>query len=134
MGNARPCARGFHRLIVGPSSARASTTNRSSAERLWLFSALAVALFSTAATSRAAFWGMKRSTAAASSTGLPTMARVTRLVLRVDARRYFAVAETRTFSRCLLLECRGALGVLAMPAVVAGWRELAEPVADHVLG
>src|SRR6185312_5247208 len=94
MANARPWARGRNRLIVGPSSARASTTTRSSADMLWLFSALAVALLSTAATSRAACWGMNRRYAAASSTGLPVMALVTSPILRVDPRWYLAVAET----------------------------------------
>src|SRR4029079_11828677 len=95
IGNARPWARGWKRLMVGPSLAMASTTKRSSADRLWLFSALAVALLSTRATSAAAFCGMNRRRAAASSTGRPLIASVTRRVLRVEARRYLAVAETR---------------------------------------
>src|SRR5688500_14183516 len=95
IGSARPWGRGWKRLIVGPSLATASTMIRSSADRLWLFSALAVALLSTRATSAAAFCGMKRRSAAASSTRLPVMALVTRRVLRVDESRYFAVAETR---------------------------------------
>src|SRR5919106_4566195 len=131
MGNARPWARGWKRLIVGPSLAIASTITRSSADRLWLFSALAVALLSTRATSTAAFCGMKRSNAVASSTRLPLMAAVTRRVLRVEARWYLAVADTRIGG---LLQRRRPLGVLAMPAVVAGGAELTEPVADHVLG
>ena len=59
-------------------------------------SSAAVALFNTLATSRAAAWGMKRRMAAASSTGRPTMADVTRRVLRVERRRYLAVADTLT--------------------------------------
>ena len=39
---------------------------------------------------------MNRSRAAASSTGLPLIASVTRRALRVEPRRYLAVAETRT--------------------------------------
>ncbi len=39
---------------------------------------------------------MNRSIAAASSTGLPTIAWVTSRVLRVERRMYLAVAETRT--------------------------------------
>ena len=54
IGNARPWARGRQRFRVGPSLARASTMTRLSAGRLWLFSALAVALARTRATSRAA--------------------------------------------------------------------------------
>src|SRR6478736_2165306 len=131
MGNARPCARGRKRLMVGPSSAIAATTTRSSADRSWLFSALAVALLSTLATSFAAPWGMKRRMAAASSTRLPTIACVTRRVLRVERRMYLAVADTRIDGP--LLECRRPLGVLAVPAIGAGGGELAEAVADHVL-
>src|SRR6476659_8866782 len=118
--------------MVGPSLATASTMTRSSADRLWLFSALAVALLSTRATSAAAFCGMNRSSAAASSTGLPLIASVTRRVLRVEARRYLAVAVTRTVGT--LLQRRRAVGVLAVPAIVACRAELTEPVADHVLG
>src|SRR6188508_743904 len=117
--------------MVGPSLAMASTTKRSSADRLWLFSALAVALLSTRATSAAAFCGMNRRRAAASSTGRPLIASVTRRVFRVEARRYLAVAETRTAG---LLQRRRPLGVLAVPAVVAGRAELTESMADHVLG
>src|SRR6476646_600592 len=131
IGNARPWARGRQRLMVGPSFAIASKTIRSSADRLWLFSALAVALFSTRATSAAAFCGMNRRSAAASSTGLPLIASVTRRVLRVEARRYLAVAVTRIIG---LLQRRRSIGVLAVPAVVAGRAELTEPMADHVLG
>src|SRR3954452_9115848 len=130
MANARPWARGRMRLIVGPSSAVAWTTTRSSRARSWLFSAFAAALWSTLATSRAAPWGMKRSIALACSSGSPTIARVTRRVLRVEWRRYFAVAETLMS----LLQRRRALGVLAVAAEVACGAELAEAMADHVLG
>src|SRR3954454_21317791 len=75
---------------------------------------------------------MNRRSAAASSPCLPLIASVTRRVLRVEARRYLAVAETRTVGT--LLQRRRAVGVLAMPAIVAGRAELTEPVADHVLG
>src|SRR3954451_25403612 len=95
MGNARPWARGRKRLIVGPSSAMAATITRSSADRSWLFSALAVALLSTLATSLAEPWGMNRRSAAASSTLRPTMSRVTNRVFRVDRPMYLAVADTR---------------------------------------
>src|SRR5262245_31070674 len=95
IGKARPWARGRKRLIVGPSLAIASATIRSSGDRSWLFSAFAVALLSTLATSFAAPWGMNRRMAAASSTGLPWIAAVTSRVLRVERRRYLAVAETR---------------------------------------
>src|SRR3954452_2112267 len=130
MANIRPWARGRQRLIVGPSLACASATIRSSADRLWLFSALAVALFRTRATSPAAFCGMNRRSAVASSTGLPLIAWVTSRVLRVEARRYLAVADTRTVRP--LLQRGRSFGVLAVPAVVAGRAELTEAMADHV--
>src|SRR5664280_671753 len=110
----------------------ASATTRSSADRLWLFSAFAVALLRTRATSRAAACGMNCSRAVASSTRLPFIASVTRRAFREEPFRYLAVAETRT-SR-LLLEGARPLGVLPVPAEGAGWGELAEPMADHVLG
>src|SRR5829696_8422050 len=133
IGNARPWARGRQRLIVGPSLAWASATIKSSADRLWLFSALAVALFSTRSTSTAACCGMNFRRAAASSTGRPLIAATTRLAFRVEPRRYLAVADTRTVGPLLLQRGR-SLGVLAVPAVVAGVGELAEAMADHVLG
>src|ERR671922_2770498 len=74
---------------------------------------------------------MNLSSAAASSTGLPLITLVTRRALRVEPRRYLAVAETRN---CGLLQRRRPLGALAVPAVGAGRGELTEPVADHVLG
>src|SRR3954470_7164171 len=76
---------------------------------------------------------MNGSRPAPSSTERPRIAATTRLALRVEPRRYLAVAETRTVSR-LLLQRRRSLGVLAVPAVVAGVGELAEAMADHVLG
>src|SRR6476660_9742425 len=75
---------------------------------------------------------MNRRRAAASSTGLTLIASVTRRVLRVEARRYFAVAESRTIGT--LLQRRRSVGVLAVPAVVAGGAELTEAMSDHVLG
>src|SRR5664279_4932169 len=110
----------------------ASATTRSSADRLWLFSAFAVALLRTRATSRAAACGMNRRSAEASSTRLPLIAFVTRRAFREEPIRYLAVAETRT--SLLLLECGRAFGVFPVAAERAGWGELTETVADHVLG
>src|ERR1035437_7336925 len=132
VGNARPWARGRQRFIVGPSLACASTMIRSSADRLWLFSAFAVALLSTMATSRAACWGMNRRSAAASSTRLPRIARVTRRALRVEPRRYLAVAETRTIR--LLLQRGRTLSVFPMPAIGAGRGKLTETMTNDVFG
>src|SRR5258706_2813633 len=76
---------------------------------------------------------MNLSRAAASSTGRPLIAATTRLALRVEPRRYLAVAETRLGPR-LLLQGRRSLGGLAVPAVGAGVGELGEAMTDHVLG
>src|SRR6478735_3407883 len=132
MGNARPCALGRKRLIVGPSSATASRTIRSSADRLRLFSAFAVALLSTRATSLAAVCGMNRRAAAASSTGMPLIASVMSRAFRVGPRRYFAAAETRIVTR--LPQPGGPVGGPAVPAIRAGGRALAGAMADHVRG
>src|ERR1700690_2056503 len=71
MAKARPWARGFHRFRVGPSFAWASTITRSSAARLWLFSAFAVALARTRATSRAAPCGSNPRVPLLYMSGLP---------------------------------------------------------------
>src|SRR6187551_2988148 len=134
IAKARPCARGRKRLSVGPSLAVASTTKSSSRSSSWLFSAFAAALLSTLATSRAASCGMNLRIAAASSTGSPMIFCVTRRVLRVEWRRYLAVALTFIVSTCGLLQRRRAFGVLAVATEVAGRAELAEAMPDHVLG
>src|SRR5688500_1519924 len=74
---------------------------------------------------------MKRRICVASATGRPTMALVTRRVLRVERRRYLPVADTRMVG---LLQRRRALGVLAVATEGARRRELTQAVADHVLG
>src|SRR5450759_2217281 len=76
---------------------------------------------------------MNRRRAAASSTFRPVIALVISPALRVEPRRYLAVAETRTV-RSLLLHCGRSFGVLPVPAVRAGRGELAKPMTDHVLG
>src|SRR6185369_15906790 len=131
IGNARPWARGRQRLMVGPSSARASRTSRSSVAMFRLFSAFAAALLSTPATSLAACWGMNLSRLDASSTERPRIASTTRRALRVDPRTYLALADTFIAGS---LRRRGAVGALPVAAVGAGRGELAETMADHVLG
>src|SRR5258708_16000568 len=83
--------------------------------------------------SRAACWGMNRSSEAASSTRRPRIVAATRLALRVDPRRYLAVAVTRTGPQ-LPLQRRLPAGVLAGPTVGAGVGVLTEPEAVHDLG
>ena len=71
IGVARPIARGRKRLIVGPSSAYASRTTRSSSSSSWLFSALATADSSNLLQSRATSRGVNARIARASPTDLP---------------------------------------------------------------
>src|SRR5829696_3124011 len=96
-----------------------------------LFSAFAAALLSTPATSLAACCGMNFRRFDASSTDRPRIAWTTRRALRVEPRTYLAVAVAFI---AVLLRARGAVGALAVTAIRAGRGELAEPVADHVLG
>src|SRR3990172_6030201 len=132
VGEAGAWGGGLQRLMVGPSLATASATNRSLAERLWLFSAFAVALLSTLATSLAVPCGMNFSRAAASSTGRPTMAWVTRCALRVEWRGDFAGGGTFMFGAYFRAAARS--GCLPCPREVAGGgADLPEPVPDHVL-
>ncbi len=75
---ARPCARGRHRFIVGPSSTCAIETIRSPVGRPSVVSAFATALSSTLATVFAAACGVKARIDCASSTGRPRTRSTTR--------------------------------------------------------
>jgi hypothetical protein len=70
-GLAEPRAPALKRFRTGPHSTRARWTMSLSAERLWLFSALATALLSVLASRRADLRGMWVSRSAASETGRP---------------------------------------------------------------
>src|SRR5882762_525113 len=117
---------GRRRRKVGPSSMRICLRTRSSRFRLKLCSALAAADLIALATSFAACLGENSSCARASATRMPFTESATSLALRGVRRTNLCTAETSivaTFStsapstfRC---GCRG--------------RELAKPVADHVL-
>src|SRR5579875_2550547 len=91
---ARPIARGRKRLIVGPSSACAALTTRSSPTSSWLCSALATADSSSLLQSRAIALGVTARIARASSTDLPRMWSHTSRALRALERTYFACART----------------------------------------
>ena len=82
----RPRARGRQRLSVGPSSATAVRTNRSSTSWPLLFSALAIADASTLPASRAAALVWKARMVVASAADLPRMCSSTRRALRADVR------------------------------------------------
>src|ERR1019366_476938 len=85
IGVARPIARGLKRLIVGPSSAYASRTIRSSSSSSWLLSAFATADSSSLLQSRATSRGVKARIARASCTDLPRMCPHTMRALRAWA-------------------------------------------------
>ena len=76
--NARPCARGWNRFSVGPSSTKARETISVSGSRLKLFSALAIAEARTFATGSDAACGANFSTASASDAGLLRIRSMTR--------------------------------------------------------
>src|SRR5262245_40558535 len=140
-GVARPCARGSQRLSVGPAPATASFTNRSSIRTLPACSALATADFSTFCTMRAPYLGVNSSVLCACSTVRPRISSSTwphlRGVMRTN--RWIALASMsalpgRRRRRRGARRRRLLRHVLPVPAEHAGGDELAQLVADHVLG
>src|SRR5579884_399543 len=133
---ARPCARGSRRLVKrppGPPSTVTRVTYSSSVFMSWLFSALATALRSSFSIGSAANTPANCSSTSASFTLLPRIASATRRNLRGPMRANFrcATASVRTcVSAMLLHRCL----IAAVAAEVAGGRELAELVTDHVFG
>src|ERR671935_2667946 len=99
-----------------------------SASRSKLFSALAAADLTTLYTSRAAFWGMKRSIVSASSTLRPRTASTTSRTLRGLIGMSFATARTSIAPLSHL--GRFAPGV---PPKRTGRCKFPQLVADHVL-
>src|ERR1051326_5655102 len=106
-------------------------STRSSRFRLKLCSALAAADLIALATSRAACLGENSRYARASITFMPVTEAATRRAFRGARRTNFWTARTSIVTSGL--HARGLLGVRAVTAEVARGRELAEPVADHVL-
>src|SRR2546421_10879488 len=134
MKKARPIARGCTRFSEGPPSAMACTTRRSSRLRTWwLCSAFATAERSTFSMRRAAARGVYSRVARASPTDLPRIWSRTSRAFRAETRTNRARATV--FIR-LGLPRRGGGGLLGLAVRLerARERELAEPVADHVLG
>src|SRR5260221_1203738 len=131
---AMPRDRKRSRFIVGPSSIRSCFTTSSSRFRLKLCSAFAAADLITFATSIAACLGENSRYASASPTFSPLTESATSRALRGVRFTYFATACTSISFLVSLLERRAALGVVAVAAEIAGGRELAQLVADHVLG
>src|SRR6267142_5349984 len=134
MKKARPIARGCTRFSDGPPSAMACTTRRSSRLRTWwLCSAFATAERSTFSMRRAAARGVYSRVARASPTDLPRIWSRTRRAFRAETRTNRARALVITGLR---LPRRGGGGLLGLAVRLerARERELAEPVADHVLG
>src|SRR6267378_1094026 len=151
----RPRPRYHTRFMRGPSFAIAFFTYRFSSVRLKLFSALAMAERTTRPSGIAVDFGRFSRIEIASSALLPLMRSVTRRAFLGESRRYRADAFTSTSStrphvrRALGGAARGGrtragrrnrAGRLGrrdratVTAEAARRRELAEPVADHVLG
>src|SRR5436190_1922383 len=140
-GVARPCARGSQRLSVGPAPATASFTIRSSIRTLPTCSAFATADFSTFCTMRAPYLGVNSSVLWACSTVRPRISSSTWPHLRGVMRTNLWIARASISGRLSgrgrrrSARSRGLLRhVLAVPAEHAGRHELAQLVADHVLG
>src|SRR2546430_15540062 len=109
-------------------------TRRSSRLRTWwLCSALATAERRTFSTIRAAGGGGSGSVAGASPTDSPRFGSGASRALRADTRTKRALASVRMALRLPRGRGRGLLG-RAVRLERAGHRELAQPVADHVLG
>src|SRR5206468_2051181 len=109
-------------------------TRRSSRLRTWwLCSALAAAERRTFSTIRAAARGVYWSVASASPTDFPRIWSSTSRAFRADTRTKRARASVRTALRLPRRRGRGLLGRAVRPER-SGHRELAQPVADHVLG
>ena len=122
-------ARNRQRFSVGPSSTKASLTNRSSASRPLLFSALATAESRTLRTSARGGRGWRRTACVrASATDLPRMRSTTSRALRGATRTYFACALD-----CHALTFSPTGRVLDVTPVGPRERELAQLVADHGL-
>src|SRR5918995_1841330 len=126
----RPLARAWNRFATGAASTSMREIRSSSMSASWLCSAFAIADSSTLRTIFAPFFGVYASTASASPTGWPRTRSATRRHFCGEMRAWRRIAETCI---CLLRRRLDLLGrgvALENP----GRRELAELVADHVLG
>src|SRR5919199_1776623 len=136
----RPRARAWKRFKTSALPTCASLTTRSSTSRLWLFSALEMALSRHLRTSRAMRLRENSRSASAVATFLPRMSCATKLSF---------CGLTRSMRATALASLSGsARGVAALPILLgplrlpvrrvtmegARRRELSELVADHLLG
>src|SRR4051794_35629770 len=135
---ARPMARGRKRLRVGPSSAKAARTFRSSPTSSWLCSALATADSSSLLQSRATARGVKARIARASSTDLPRMWSQTRRALRAEVRTYLAWARTTGAAPLVAAAARrglaSALGGAAASSPAGGLARAPPPPGPRLPG
>src|SRR5712691_8603485 len=122
---------GGRRRYVGPSSMSSCLTIRSSRLRLKLCSALAAADLIALATSRAACLGENSRYARASVTFIPLTEAATSRALR--GARTSELLKLPSLPLTSLLQSRRLFGVGAVASEVPRGRELAQPVADHVL-
>src|SRR5439155_3268300 len=140
----RPRARTSCRLITIALPTWASATTRSSTSRSWLFSALAIADSRHLRTSRAMRLRENSRSASAVATFLPRISAATRLSFCGETRSMRATAfasfspSRRSRARLLIAGSLAshALGLAVGRVAVEGARrrELAELVADHLLG
>src|SRR5712692_1384711 len=152
----RPRPRNHTRFMRGPSFAMARFTYRFSSVRLKLFSALAIAERTTRPSGSDVDFGRFSRMAIASSALFPLMRSVTRRAFLGESRRqraeaFTSISSTRPYVRRALGRpgtrrgrspgwCGGRARRLrrsdraTMPAEAPRGLELAEPVADHVLG
>src|SRR6476620_4847078 len=141
MRNARPCARGWNRLSVGPSFTTTRSTISDSGSSPWLFSALATAEASSLATGSLAACGANCRMDAASDADRPRIRSTTRRAFIGVNRSYRRVSLLRGSSSTSFLAFIVRLLTAPRPAVVLHVtlegprrRELAELVADHRFG
>src|SRR5229473_653114 len=137
---ARPRPRAWKRFIAKARPTVASLTNSRSTSSWWLFSALAMAACSTFLTSSATRRGEKVNSASALDALFPRMLCATRLSLRaltlMTRRKAFASVSSRRRGALCLLIALSPFRLLVGSVAVEGAcrRELAELVANHVLG
>src|SRR5918995_4921924 len=126
----RPLARAWNRFATGAASTSMREIRSSSMSASWLCSAFAIADSSTLRTMRAPFFGVYASTASALPTGWPRTRSATRRHFCGEMRAWRNMAET-----CIAL-LRSRLDLLGRRVTLENprRRELAQLVADHVLG
>src|SRR5918994_3432884 len=135
----RPRPRGWKRFSTSALPTCASATISSSTSRSWLFSALAIADSRHFLTSLAIRFCENCRSASAVATFLPRISCATRLSFCGDTRSMRATALASLSGRArgvaalpILLPLRLPVG--RVPVEGTGRRELAELVADHLLG